>query len=80
MSKKFIEVTLISAKNIGNELCKALIDTDLIHSVTEIVGTGHKLDPRAKSFIIASNGKDMQTIYVAETFNEIRNRLAAALS
>jgi len=39
-----------------------------------------KLDPRVKSFIIASYGRDMQVIHVTETFNEIRNRLAAALS
>lgn len=77
MSKKFIEVTVIDK---GSETCRALIDIDLIHSVTEVVWVSPKLDPRVKSFIIAPYGNDMQVIHVTETFNEIRNRLAAALS
>lgn len=77
MSKKFIEVTPIA---VGHDPQRALIDVNLVLTVTEILKHGN-VDPRANSvLILTQNDNIKQTIYVAETFNEIRNRLAAALS
>ena len=78
MSKKFIEVTTVK---FGHEPQRSLIDTNLVLTVTEILEHRSTIGSRANSIIIlAQNDTVKQTIHVAETFNEIRNRLAAALS
>lgn len=78
MSKKFIEVTAIDKGN--NEPQRALIDTDLIASATEVTVKNAKIDSRVNCVIVLARGEHIQDIRVTETFNEIRNRLAAALS
>ena len=77
MSKKFIEVTVIEN---GREPQRSLIDIDLITTVTEIVVRVVKTDSRVNCVVTLAQDKNIQVVPVAETFNEIRNRLAAALS
>lgn len=77
MSKKFIEVTVIEK---GKEPQRSLIDTDLITTVTEIVVRGVKTDSRVNCLVTLVQDKNIQVVPVAENFNEIRNRLTAALS
>lgn len=77
MSKKFIEVTVIEK---GREPQRSLIDIDRLLSATEIVERSPKTDPRTNVIIVIAYENTTQPVTVAETFNEIRNRLAAALS
>lgn len=81
MSRKFIEVTIIDVEGkYSADPQRALIDIDMVANVVELVDRGAKLDQRVNSIIALEAGDKSQKIYVAETFNEIRNRLAAALS
>lgn len=77
MSKKFIEVTVIEK---GREPQRSLIDLDRLQSVTEIVEHRPNSDLRINAILVLAYENTTQPVTVTETFNEIRNRLTAALS
>ena len=74
---KFIEVTVIEK---GREPQRALIDLDRLQSVTEIVEHRLNSDLRINVILVLAYENTTQPVTVAETFNEIRNRLTTALS
>jgi len=74
MSKQFLEVTPTEVRYPGN----VLLDIDTIISVTEILEEkrGDKLPPATRAIIVIAAGKDIQSVPVSDSFNDIRDRLS----
>jgi len=74
MSKQFLEVTPTEVRYPGN----VLLDIDTIISVTEILeeSRSHKLPEDTKAIIVVAVGKDLQSVPVSDSFNDIRDRLS----